>query len=146
MGNSNIKIVQEPQQEKTVPAPPKTTSGTVDVTGKRCLRNIKKDYEKCKKEFMEKSTQQIRELIAKLGQSKTEEEKAQINNTIDLIKKEMENYTTQKTKLAPPKKEKTLQQPYPRTYNKKYEVCLEEVVKELQNYPSLIGKLKVTVA
>lgn len=135
MGNQSIKIAQENPQEKAAPAIPKP----VAEPGKRYLKDMKKDYEKLKKEFMEKATKQIRELLAKLGQAKSEAEKKEINNTIDLIKKEMENYSVQK-KAAPPRKEK-ISSPF--HHNKKFEVGLEGIVKELQNYGSLIAKLKV---
>eukprot|EP00826_Nyctotherus_ovalis_P049620 TRINITY_DN6012_c0_g1_i1.p1 TRINITY_DN6012_c0_g1~~TRINITY_DN6012_c0_g1_i1.p1 ORF type:complete len:155 (+),score=43.08 TRINITY_DN6012_c0_g1_i1:1174-1638(+) len=138
MGNQSIKIAQDNPQEKAAPVTPKPAA----EPGKRHLKDMKKDYEKLKKEFMEKATKQIRELLAKLGQAKSEAEKNEINNTIDLIKKEMENYSVQK-KAAPPRKER-ISSPFPR--NKKFEVGLEDIAKELQNYGSLIAKLKVAFA
>ena len=145
MGNRNIKFMQESPSEKVPLVAAKTT---ISESGKRHFKDMKKDYEKLKKEFMEKSTQQIQELLAKLSQCKTEQEKIQINNTIDLIKKEMENYSKQK-KLAPPKKEKIIAPPVPHNKpnypNKKYEAGLEEITKELQNYIALIAKLKVII-
>ena len=90
MGNPNIKLVQDLSQNKPAPAPQKVVQKPpppqIDIS-KRHLKDMKKDYEKCKKEFMEKSTQQIRELLKKLGQNVNEEEKIKINDAIDLIKK-----------------------------------------------------------
>ena len=136
MGNRNIKFMQESPSEKVPLVAAKTT---ISESGKRHFKDMKKDYEKLKKEFMEKSTQQIQELLAKLSQCKTEQEKIQINNTIDLIKKEMENYSKWK-KLAPPAPHNKPNYP-----NKKYEAGLEEITKELQNYTALIAKLKVII-
>ena len=101
---------------------------------------------------MEMSTQKIQELLGKLTNETSEEVKAQINKSIDLIKQEMKNYSLDKKpgKLSegkeqeapppPPKKEKIISQTH---FNKKYELCLEDIAEELQNYGALISKLKV---
>ncbi len=116
---------------------------------------MEKDYEKGIQEFMEMSTRKIQELLAKQSTEISEEKKQEINHTIDLIKKEMQNYTLakksgkhsagkevrEKKELAPPRKEKIVSPAH--AGPRKFEVCLEGIAEDLQNYGALIARLKV---
>jgi len=161
MGNPAIRLVYEPptpiiapihSAEKSPVAiqkaslPVKTNPKSPEIKPqKRNLKDMRKDYEKMKRECLEKSTQKIQELIKKLNSATSEEEKTQINKTIDAIKAEMKNITGVDLKISPPvKKEKPMTPPAtPPSTRKKYEAHLENIVESLQNYGPLIAKLKV---
>jgi len=146
-------------QERTEMKPPTSaekSEATADkFAGKRSVQAMKKDYEKVRKEFIEKSTQRIQSLLRSMKEESnmTEEKKQEIYRTIDIIRQEMSNYTAE-TKSGkksaskepviaePPKKEKAFS-PTMKQVKKKYELMLEDIVPECQNYPSLIQKLKV---